>query len=64
MCKVENILDKAFNNVLKILRVEQLKLIPYFKYKKRVKNRNKLYQKRIKQGRKGIWERLSLEVMQ
>ncbi|BDR66997.1 hypothetical protein K144312032_12250 [Clostridium tetani] len=54
MCKVENILDKAFNNVLKILRVEQLKLIPYFKYKKRVKNRNKLYQKRIKQGRKGI----------
>lgn len=52
MCKVENILDKAFNNVLKILRVEQLKLIPYFKYKKRVENRNKLYQKRIKQGRK------------
>lgn len=52
MCRVENILDKALNNVLKALQEEQLKLIPYYKYKKRCGNRNKLYKKRLSQGRK------------
>ncbi|WP_164968326.1 hypothetical protein [Clostridium tetani] len=45
MCRVDMLLDKALKRIRVNLRKE-------FKYKKRCINRNKLYQKRIKQGRK------------
>ena len=45
MCRVDAYLNKALERIRVNLRKE-------FKYKKRCMNRNKLYQKRIKQGRK------------
>ncbi|WP_189910956.1 hypothetical protein [Clostridium cochlearium] len=45
MCRVDVFLDRALGRIKENLKKES-------RYKKRCVNRNKLYQKRIKQGRK------------
>lgn len=49
---IDTLLDRALENTIRYLKKQDIQELPRFKYKKRVRNRNKLYQKRIKQWRK------------